>query len=115
MTGEWAFLIDENLEPQIATYLEKEDLTADHVLGVLFQGADDSDDILPYLRDHDRIFVTNDVSHFSDVPDEDHEGIIIVYDGELRAFEITAGILEIVDTYPDRDSFRGYEILDDWL
>lgn len=115
VTSEWAFLIDENLEPRIATYLKKEGIAADHVLDALFEGADDRDDILPYLREHDRIFVTNDVTDFSTVPDTAHEGIIILYDGKRPAFEITGGILDVVDVYPDRDSLRGYEILDDWL
>jgi predicted nuclease of predicted toxin-antitoxin system len=115
MTAGWRFLVDENLHPQIVTYLRKENIDASYVPDVLFEGADDEADILPYLTDHDRILVTNDLEHFSDRAPGEHEGIVLVYDGKLTAFEIVSGLLDIVETYPDRDALRGYEVLDDWL
>jgi len=115
MPPEWRFLIDENLHPQIVPYLEKADLGAEYVPTVLFEGADDDEDIVPYVLEHDAIFVTHDLRHFSDRAPEEHEGIILVYDGELEAFEIVSGVLDIVEAYPDRDALRGYEVLDDWL
>lgn len=115
MGTEWRFLIDENLHPQIVRYLGKEDIDAAYVPAVLFEGADDEEDILPYARDHDSIVVTNDIRDFIDRSDDEHEGIILVFDGRRSAFTITAGILDIVDVYPNRDALRGYEVLDDWL
>jgi len=115
MTAQWRFLIDENLHPPIVTYLRKEDIDASYVPDVLFEGADDEADILPYLGESDRIFVTNDLRHFGDRHPSEHEGIVLVYDGELTAFEIVSGLLDIVEAYPDRDSLRGYEVLDEWL
>jgi predicted nuclease of predicted toxin-antitoxin system len=43
----WRFLLDENIDPKVATYLDKADLVAEHVRDVLGQGAADGDDILP--------------------------------------------------------------------
>jgi len=58
----WRFLLDENVDPKVARYLEKEGLSAEHVRGALGQGADDEDDVLPYARERDSIVVTSDVS-----------------------------------------------------
>jgi hypothetical protein len=33
----------------------------------------------------------------------------------LTASETVSGFLDIVETYPDRDALRGYEVLDDCL
>lgn len=115
MTAEWGFLVDENLDPQIAHYLENEGVRAEHVLDALFEGADDRDDLLPYARAEDLVVVTNDVTDFSRVPDHEHEGVVIVYDGALPAFDVAAGLLAMMDAYPDRDALRGYEVLDDWV
>jgi len=38
---DWAFLVDENLEPQIATLLEKEGYPAEHVTDALGEGTPD--------------------------------------------------------------------------
>lgn len=87
MGNEWGFLIDENLEPQIAVFLEKEDVRAEHVRDSLFAGADDEADVLPYACEHDRIIVTNDLKDYRDLPESAHEGVVLVYDGERSAFE----------------------------
>lgn len=115
MSAEWRFLIDENLDPQIVRYLKKETLDAAYVPNVLFEGADDDDDILPHAREHDYIFVTNDLQHFSDREFDEHEGIVLVYDGKLKTFEIVSGLLDIVASYPDGNTLRGYEVLDEWI
>lgn len=67
----WQFLLDENVDPKVATYLAKEDLDAVHVRDTLGQGADDEAEDLPFARDHDRIIVTSDVKDFGTLPDED--------------------------------------------
>jgi predicted nuclease of predicted toxin-antitoxin system len=59
--SEWQFLLDENIDPKVATYLGKEDLFAVHVRDTVGQGTDDEDDVLPYAREHDLIIVTSDV------------------------------------------------------
>lgn len=115
MAAEWRFLVDENLHPQIVDYLENEGITAAYIPDVLFEGADDDEDVLPYVRDEDAILITNDLRHFSDRDHREHDGIILVYDGKLEAFEIVSGLLDIIETYPERDALRGYEVLDEWL
>jgi len=42
-TGKWQFLIDENIDPKVATYLAKGDVFAEHVQDAHGQGADDDD------------------------------------------------------------------------
>lgn len=111
----WRFLIDENLHPLIVDELAEEQLDAAYVPEVLFEGADDDDDVLPFARTNDYIVVTNDLRHFSYRDDAEHEGIILVYDGTLQPFEIAAGILDIVDAYSDRVALRGYEVIAGWL
>lgn len=114
MGASWRFLIDENLHPPIVDSLTAERIEAAYVPEALFEGADDDEDVLPFARTHDYILVTNDVRHFSNRDDSEHEGIVLVYDGTLSPFEIASGLLEIVDAYSDRDGLRGYEVLDSW-
>jgi predicted nuclease of predicted toxin-antitoxin system len=54
--AEWRVLLDENIDPKVATYLDKEDLFAVHVRDTVGQGADDEDDVLlrPRTRPHYR-------------------------------------------------------------
>lgn len=115
MAEPWRFLIDENLHPPIVDELAEEQIDAAYVPDVLFEGADDDGDVLPFARTHDYIVVTNDLQHFSKRDDSEHEGIILVYDGTLQPFEIASGLLDIVDAYSSRDELKGYEVLDSWL
>jgi len=113
MSG-WRFLLDENIDPKVVTYLEKEDLHAEHVRDALGQGADDRADVLPHARSHDLIVVTSDVTDFGSVPDALHAGIILLYDDTMPGYRIAAALISLVDTYPSRDAFGGRETLDDW-
>lgn len=115
MAAPWRFLIDENLHPPVVDKLAEESIEAAYVPNILFEGADDDDDVLPFARTHDYIFVTNDLRHFSDRDDTEHAGIVLVYDGRLQPVEIASGLLAIVEAYPDRGALRGYEVLDSWL
>jgi len=111
----WRFLLDENVDPKVARYLEKEGLSAEHVRGALGQGADDADDVLPYARERDSIVVTSDVSDFASLPDTVHVGVILLYDDTLSAYQVSSGLLELVETYSERSSFSGTEVLDEWV
>lgn len=110
----WRFLLDENIDPKVATYLEKEGLTAEHVRDSLGQGADDEDDVLPYAREHDLIIVTSDVKDFGMLPSEAHAGIVLLYDDTMPAYRVASALIRMVDTYPNRDEFAGREELDAW-
>lgn len=112
---EWRFLLDENVDPKTATYLEKEAIHAEHVRDALGLGVDDEDDILPYAKNEDLIVVTSDVTDFSDLNPGEHAGVVLLYDDTLPAYQVAAGLLTMIDAYPDRDEFAGYEILDDWV
>jgi predicted nuclease of predicted toxin-antitoxin system len=110
----WRFLLDENIDPKVARYLEKEGLSAEHVRKTLGQGADDEDDVLPYAREHDRIIVTSDVNDFGTLPGGTHAGIVLLYDDTMPAYRIASALIQMVDTYPSRDEFTGREELDVW-
>ncbi|MFC7019727.1 MULTISPECIES: DUF5615 family PIN-like protein [Haloarcula] len=113
--AEWAFLLDENVDPKVATYLEKEALDAAHVRDTLGQGADDDADVLPYAREQNRIIVTSDVKDFGPLPPDSHAGIILLYDDTMPAYRVAAALIALVDAYPDRDAFTGREELDPWV
>lgn len=113
--AEWPFLLDENVDPKVATYLAKEDLDAVHVRDTLGQGADDEAEVLPYARDHDRIVVTSDVKDFGALPLEAHAGIILLHDDTMPAYRVASALITMVDTYPNRDAFAGREELDAWV
>jgi hypothetical protein len=109
----WRFLLDENVDPKVATYLEKEELFAVHVRDALELGADDQA-ILSYARNRGLIVVTSDVTDFGTVPNESHAGIVLLYDDAMPGHRVASALLTLVDTYPDRDAFHGHEELDRW-
>lgn len=113
--SEWGFLIDENLERQTAAYLEAEGIRGEHVSAVLRPGADDFDDILPYARREDLIVVTNNILDFKPLADDEHEGIVIVYDQRLSAWSLANGLFRLVDQYRDRNELRRKEVLDPYV
>lgn len=112
--GEWYFLVDEDPEPQIVTHLEKRGITAEHVRDALQRGATDSE-VLQYARAHDALVVTLDKKDFATISYNDHEGILVLRNGRVSAYETARAIADLVDSYPDRDSLRHREPLDDWL
>jgi len=112
--AEWRFLLDENIDPKVATYLNKEDLFAVHVRDTVGKGADDEDDVLPYARDNDLIIVTSDVKDFGGLPSDSHAGIILLYDDTMPAYRVASALITMADTYPSRDEFAGREELDAW-
>ena len=59
--SEWYILVDEDIEPRVVEFLEKEGIRADRVPDVLFQGADDEADVMPYARNH----ILTAIEHYS--------------------------------------------------
>lgn len=116
-TGKWRFLVDENLRPEIASELEARGFRAEHVRDALYEGADDTVDVLPYCRETDAILLTNDFTDFNDstLGTDDHAGVVIVYDKNRPAAEIAQAVARIVDAYGERDALRGFENADDWV
>ncbi|WP_433623495.1 DUF5615 family PIN-like protein [Halomicrococcus sp. NG-SE-24] len=112
--SEWRFLLDENVDPKTATYVQKEGLYADHVRDTLGQGADDEADVLPYAAENGLIIVTSDVKDFGDVPADAHAGIVLLYDDTMPAYRVASALITMVDAYPNREAFAGREELDVW-
>jgi len=113
--SEWQFFLDENIDPKVATYLNKEQVFAEHVRETVGLGADDEDDILPYIREHDQILVTSDITDFAPLSANAHSGIVLLYDDTLPAYQVTSALLAIVDAYQSRELFTGHEVLDEWV
>jgi len=111
---EWAFLVDENQEPQIATALEKEGYRAEHVQDSVGKGANDVPDVLPYAVENDLIVITADVKDFAPLAPSDHCGVMLLDMQRTSAYEVTNAVLDIVEAYGDRGQFV-MEKLDAWL
>jgi hypothetical protein len=108
----WSFLVDENTGKRVVDELAN-GYTVEHVVEVLWPGADDFNDILPYARAHDRVIITKNYRDFN--PSVGHCGIIIA-DDLHQPDEIADGVNEIVEQYPSRQSFRDrVEWLGDWI
>jgi hypothetical protein len=108
----WSFLVDENTGKQVVDELAN-DYTVEYVIEVLWPGADDFNDILPYARAHNRVIITKNYRDFN--PGVGHCGIIIAEDLH-HPNEIADGVIEIVEQYPSRQSFQDrVEWLDDWI
>lgn len=114
MSG-WRFLLDENIDPKTATYLEKEKVHAEHVRDALWQGAEDDTDVLPYAREHELIIVTSDVKDFGGLPSDVHSGIVLLYDDTMPAYQVATGLITMTDAYQNPDSFGKREELDPWI
>lgn len=111
----WRFILDENIDPKTATYLRKEGIHAEHVRDALWQGADDEEDVLPYACERDLIIVTSDVKDFGGLASNAHAGVVILYDDTMPAYRIAAGLIAMIDAYPNREAFGGREELDPWV
>ncbi len=110
----WRFLLDENVDPKVRMYLQKEGVFAVHVRDTLGQGADDEADVVPYARTENLIIVTSDVKDFGIVPDKTRVEVILLYDDTMPAYRVAAALLRMIDAYPSRDAFAGREELDAW-
>lgn len=107
-------MLDENVPPRVKYLLRKEHYTVESVGDVLGYGADDEEDILPYVREHDRVLVTQDISDFGAIDPVDHRGLILIYDQSRTAFEIAVTIMDVVDTFGRREEFTE-TALDAWF
>jgi predicted nuclease of predicted toxin-antitoxin system len=116
MEADWGFLLDENVERAVGTCLREYGHRAEHVVSVLESGVGDLTAVLPYASTEDLVVVTKDVSDFSALDPEDHEGLILIQSHRLTAAEMCAAIRAIVTAYPSRDALRDhFEFLDRWV
>ncbi|MFB6284836.1 MAG: hypothetical protein ABEK59_13065 [Halobacteria archaeon] len=67
-----------------------------------------------YIKENEYILVTNDVTDFSTVSSERHAGLVLLYDDTLPAYQTASALLNMIKTYPDRNTFPCTEVLDDW-
>lgn len=112
----WAFFVDANLEPEVATLLSDEGFRAEYADYVLDEDADDEDDILPYVRQEELIVTTADVKDFAAFDESRHEGVFYLNDQRASSYQIATAVLELVDQYGTPGHMSGKaENLDKWL
>lgn len=109
--SEWQFILDENIDPKVATYLEKEGVDAVHVRGSVGLGSDDKS-VLSWARDHGNIVLTSDVQHFGGLPPEKPPGVVLLHDDTMPAYRVASALLRLLDAYPSREAFGGRGDLD---
>lgn len=112
--GEWGFLVDENLEQQVARELEKRGLVAESIRDTIGKGVDDPT-VLEYARENDLFIVTSDVTDFRPLDNDQHRGLLLLYHDEASAHEIATAVADLVAAFRDRDNCRLQYPLDDWL
>lgn len=112
--GEWRFLVDENLEPQVAYELEKRGFEAESIRDSIGKGVDDSA-VLKYARQNDAIILTSDVTDFRPLDDNEHRGLLLLYHDEASARQVATAVADLIAAFVDRDNVRGQYPLDDWL
>lgn len=59
--------------------------------------------------------MTSDLKDFGDLRSDAHIGVVILYDDTMSAHRVAAGLLAMIDAYPDRQAFGGREELDPWV
>ena len=112
----WAFFIDANLEPKVATILDNEGYRAEYSDYVLTEDADDEDDILPYVRQEELVVITADVKNFAAFDESRHEGVFYPDKQRTSAYRIATAILDLIDQYGSPDHMNGKtENLDKWI
>lgn len=85
------------------------------MLDVLFEGANDFEDILPHCRETNAVLVTNNVRDFNatDLSPDDHEGVVVVHNKNRPAVTIATELRRIVAAYPNQSAVA-FESADDW-
>jgi hypothetical protein len=112
----WAFFVDANLEPEVATILDEKGHRAEYSDYTLDEDADDEDDILPYVRQEELIVITADVKNFAAFDESRHEGVFYLNDQRASAYRIASAVLDIIDQYGSPSRMNGKsENLDKWI
>lgn len=98
-----SFLLDENVEADIARKLTREGHDVERIVEVdsLGVGTPDSE-VRRYARETDRIIVSYD-DHFAD-PDGNHAGVFYCPDQELSSFDVFRIITTVISRFDDRNS-----------
>lgn len=110
-----SFLLDENVEADLAHKLAREGHDVDRVVEIdeLGRGTPDCE-VRRYARETDRIIVTYD-DHFAD-PDGNHVGVFYCPDQQLPVFNVFRIITAVVDHFDEREVLPPVVFLsENWL
>jgi predicted nuclease of predicted toxin-antitoxin system len=97
------FLLDEHLNPAVASGLENRGYEATTILGQELTSLEDRK-ILEYAFNNEFVIVTNDDDFLSLIDDVEHEGIVFVTNQELRVSNIISEIAEKVSQVEDMEN-----------
>ena len=89
--SEWRFLLDENVDPKTATYLQKAEVDADHVRDTLGQGADDEAEVHALCRNGSVRTATSDKPVSVSVLAEILVAVTFIVQGPLSIVQQTLG------------------------
>lgn len=112
--GDWRLLLDENIDPSVATILHDREVDVMTVGETVGLGATDTA-IRAFARQTQRIIVTSDVRDFAPLAPDAHAGVVLVHDDTMSAQRIATGLQSMIEAYPGRESFPAQETLDDWV
>jgi hypothetical protein len=99
---EWYFVIDENLEPRVVELLESRGFQTDRVgSDILFQGAEDVDDVICYAVANDAIVVTSNWRDFSRFDTSLHNGVLVAFDNEATAWDVADWTMRAAEAFDD--------------
>lgn len=110
---DWNFLLDENIDPKVVSYLRKEDIDAVHVRDTLGLGTSD-EAIVSHAAERDLVVLTSDLGDFGAPAIDDHVGVVLLHDDTMPAYRVASAVIRLVDAYPNREAFGGREVLDAW-
>lgn len=113
--SEWYILVDEDIGRRVVDFLEQEGIRADYVPDVLFQGADDEDDVMPYARENDAVLVTANWRDFTRFEPDRHDGCLVEFGHDETPMEITKAILAAIEHYDDPEKLAGWDKMEYWL
>jgi len=96
----YRILCDENAEPQVVLYLERQGHTAVYVPEVLGKGATDAE-IAERARKKDRVVLTND-KDFLDTNRFPNVTVLYYSYNEASAYEIAEAVEEVAENVPEQ-------------
>ena len=97
------FLLDEHVNPAVASGLENRGHEATTILGQELTSLEDRK-VLKYAFNNQFVIVTNDDDFLSLIDDVQHEGIVFVTNQEMRVSNIISEIAEKVSQVEDMEN-----------
>ncbi|ELZ37018.1 DUF5615 family PIN-like protein [Halorubrum tebenquichense] len=109
---EYRVLVDENTSPRVAETLRGKGITAEHVHGVLSQGADD-DSIATFARTNGYVVLTHDAD-FLDMEVRDDVPVFYYADDTMDTYAIADRVAAVIELVPDPTDLPPVVNVNEW-